>query len=88
MYDAHVTYYQYGLEGNDISGSVLNTLMQAYMAGPYVSELKVGKGMAKVAMREVNWNDCIGLWFLAVSDQHGCEDVSKSINDHLLAVQK
>jgi hypothetical protein len=39
-------------------------------------------------MSETNWNDCIGLMMLAVSDQHGCEDVSKSINDHLLAVQK
>ena len=41
-FDTHSSYYQFGLEGNEISSSVLNTMMQAYLSGPYMSALKVG----------------------------------------------
>lgn len=43
--------------------------------------------MTKVAMREANYRDCAGVWFLAMSDKHSAEDMSKAINEHLIAVR-
>jgi hypothetical protein len=74
------------LNGNTKAG-LMNTLLKDYMTQPFVSELKSGHGMSKVAMREANNRDCAGVWFLAMSDKHSSEDMSKSINEHLISVR-
>ena len=50
------------------------------MSVPFVSALKQGQGLSKVAMREAQFRDCQGMWLLGMSDKHNAEEMSGLIN--------
>lgn len=79
-HDAQLSYYQFGNFGTDLKANLLTNLVHSYMSESFVSELKHGHGMTKVAMREAHFRDCSGMWLLGMSDKHSAEEMSGVIN--------
>ena len=85
-YDCVVSYFQYGLE-DSLKAGVLNSLLHQYMAATFIDALKGGQGYTKVAMRESRHRDCLGMWFMAMSDKACAESMNNTINEHLTVVR-
>jgi len=84
-----VSYYQYGLEKNDLKSKLLNDVLMQYMDEPTFNQLRTIEQLGYVVFsKTASHRDVIGSWFLIQSPKMGCAHIKNSLNKHLATMRQ
>ena len=84
-----MTYYQFGIEGNDPRSKLLNEVALQFLDEPTFNQLRTVEQLGYVVWSRHNVKrDVVGAWFLVQSPNKGCSHIKASFNSHMKKMLK
>lgn len=84
-----VTYYEVGIEGDDLKQKLTNSIVMQFLNEPFFNELRTQQQLGYVVFsRAVNMRDVIGAQFMVQSPKRSCEYIVNSINEFLVSMRQ
>jgi insulysin len=79
-----ITYFEAGLEGNDIRGKLLHQVVMQYLDEPTFNQLRTIEQLGYVVFaRNCTYRDVMGAQFIIQSPKQSCEYIVNSLNTFL-----
>jgi insulysin len=84
----NVTYYEVGVQGDDLMAKLTNSIVMQYLSEPFFNELRTQQQLGYVVFsRAVNTRDVLGAQFIVQSPKRSCEYIVKAVNDFLVEMR-